>query len=159
MAENLINKMGTKSVAGAALLMGLLLFGFRVGHALWPKAPARKLAETSVIGPAPFEGELGTMKLAPVASAAAAAAPGSSEKVSSPAKENVSATSAAPVMKPVIKLEPAAKKMRKTVVPASLPPPQVQIAGVSSPPILPPVPLRWILKWITSSPRQSSPSG
>ena len=137
--NNFFTKVGTKPVVSAVFLVGLLLFSFRVGHALWPKAPARKVAHKNVMAPAPFEAEFATTKLAPVPSvASAAAAPESDEKISSSANENVAI---APAAKPVIKLEPVAKKARKAVVVAtSLPPPQVQIVSTSAPPILPPVP-------------------
>ena len=37
-AENLLQNMGKKSFAGALLLVGLLVFGLRISHVLWPHA-------------------------------------------------------------------------------------------------------------------------
>lgn len=51
-ARNLLQNMRKKSLAGALLLLGLLVFGFRMASVLWPHAaPPQNLASTAVAKP------------------------------------------------------------------------------------------------------------
>jgi serine/threonine protein kinase len=133
-AEKLINKVATRSVAGALFLIGILLFGFRVGHALWPKPPIGKPQGRSAVTPS-----LLTEEIATVASEPVSPVPQVKENVpSTPAREKLRSAAAA---QPVIKLGPATKKIKKVAVAASLPPPQVNnIVSTSLPPTLASVP-------------------
>ena len=132
-AEKVMNKVGTGSVAGALFLMGLLLFAFRVGHAVWPSAPVRKTRDKSFAVPLPLTEEPATLESMPIPPV-----PEVKENVpSTPAREKLR-SAVAP--KPVIKLGPASNKSKKAAVAASLPPPQVDIVATSLPPTLAPVP-------------------
>jgi serine/threonine-protein kinase len=58
-AEKLLDKMGKKYFAGTLFLVGLLLFGLRVGHVAWPKRPpARNRVGKAAAAPLPLAGEL-----------------------------------------------------------------------------------------------------
>ena len=53
-AQHLLVNMRKKSFAGALLLVGLLVFGFRIGDLLWPHAaPAQNLASATITKPLP----------------------------------------------------------------------------------------------------------
>jgi tRNA A-37 threonylcarbamoyl transferase component Bud32 len=53
-ARNLLENMRKKSLAGTLLLVGLLVFGFRMASVLWPHtAPPQNLAITTTIKPLP----------------------------------------------------------------------------------------------------------
>ncbi|MFZ0294681.1 MAG: serine/threonine-protein kinase [Candidatus Sulfotelmatobacter sp.] len=73
-AEKLLSKMGRTSIVGAVFLAGLLLFGLRLDHALWPKTPTRELSAKSVDAPSVLIGQVATQSPAP-----ATLAPGASE--------------------------------------------------------------------------------
>ncbi len=48
LADKLLSKMGRTSIVGAVFLAGLLLFGLRLNHVLWPKIPTEQLSDKSV---------------------------------------------------------------------------------------------------------------
>ena len=111
--ENLLDKMRKKSFAGTLLLVGLLVFGLRVGHFVWPQeSPRRNLAERRTAEPLPFGGEVAPLKTAmtpptaPTANAVASVA-----------------TTPTPVVKKVPKPVPAGRTY----------PPPVKVARASSP--------------------------
>jgi serine/threonine-protein kinase len=132
-AEKILSHVGTRSVAGALFLVGVLLFAFRIGHALWPKPPIGKPQERSAVTPS-----LLTEEIATVASEPIQPVPEVKENVPSPvARER---QRPAPAASAVIKLGPATKRTKKTAVAASLPPPQLNIVSTSLPLTLAPVP-------------------
>jgi len=62
-AENLLENMRKKSLAGALLLVGLLVFGFRMADLLWPHAaPLQNLASTAATKPLPGAKEVAAVK-------------------------------------------------------------------------------------------------
>lgn len=72
LAEKLLNKMGRTSIIGAVFLVGLLLFGLRLDHVLWPNIPARRLSEKTVEAPSLLTGQIATQNLPPPAVAPSA---------------------------------------------------------------------------------------
>jgi serine/threonine protein kinase len=62
-AHKLLEKMRNKSLAGALLLVGLLVFGSQMGRLVWPqKPPARNRARASAAEPMPLTGEVTPVK-------------------------------------------------------------------------------------------------
>jgi serine/threonine protein kinase len=75
--ENLLGNMRRKSFAGALLLIGLLAFGLRVRHFVWPqRVPPRDLTGTIAAEPLPRAGAVAPVqaKATPTAPAASAVA-------------------------------------------------------------------------------------
>ena len=61
--EQLLPKMGKKSLAGALLLAGVVAFGLQARHFIWPqKAPVHNLARNAAVQPLPFAGESASVK-------------------------------------------------------------------------------------------------
>ncbi len=64
-AENLLENMRKKSFAGALFLVGLLVFGFRMTHLLWPPAaPPQNLARNTAAQATPRAQEIAPVKTA-----------------------------------------------------------------------------------------------
>jgi serine/threonine protein kinase len=62
-AHKLLEKMRNKSLPGALLLVGLLVFGSQMGRLVWPqKPPARNRARASAAEPMPLTGEVTPVK-------------------------------------------------------------------------------------------------
>jgi serine/threonine protein kinase len=77
-AAKLVDKMRKKSFAAVLLLAGLLVFGLRLGHVVWPKnVPPQNLAGAAKTTAPPMAGENATFKtgMAPSASGGASDAP------------------------------------------------------------------------------------
>ncbi len=65
-AQHLLVNMRKKSFAGALLLVGLLVFGFRIGNLLWPHAaPPQNLASATIPKPLPRAVEVAPVKAGP----------------------------------------------------------------------------------------------
>src|SRR5271155_2664611 len=68
--EKLADRMRSKSLAAAFLLFGLLLFGLRLHHLVWPQpSPPRTQAGTRIAEPLPVAGEIATVGMQSPASA------------------------------------------------------------------------------------------
>jgi serine/threonine-protein kinase len=107
--EHVLEKMRKTSFAGALLLVGLLVFGLRIGHLIWPPGvPPGNLAGTGTVEPRPLAGQAVPVNTAP--------APPSANAVSSAAK--------APT--------PIVRKLPKPLLSARTYPPPVKVARASS---------------------------
>ena len=96
LAEKLLKKMGRTSVVGAVFLAGLLLFGVRLDHVLWPNATIRTMQEKSVSA-TPAVGEGATVKSASAADAPAVGENVASAPVPDPATKSATDVSAGKV--------------------------------------------------------------
>jgi tRNA A-37 threonylcarbamoyl transferase component Bud32 len=75
-AEKLMEKMRSKSFAGALLLAGLLLFGLQVGRFIWPqKVTSQVVAVSGKAAPMPFAEEVAPVKASSTATASLPPAP------------------------------------------------------------------------------------
>ena len=114
--EKLLEKMWKKSFAGALLLIGLLVFGLRVGHFFWPKGvPPRDLTGTRPAASLPFAREVAPIKAAATPTAPAASA----------------------VTTVVTSPRPIVKKLPKPLHANGTRPPPEKVAGASSPTVFP----------------------
>jgi len=103
-AGKLVDTMRKKSFATVLLLVGLLVFGFRLGHVVWPKkAPPRNLAGATTTTALPIAGEIATFKTgtAPSASSGTSDAPAAarvSRKGAKSARANTGRTGSIPAL-------------------------------------------------------------
>ena len=119
-AEGLLDKKGTKYFAAALFLVGLLLFGFRVSHAVWHKqGPAENSRAKDVAAPMPLFGEATTVKNSPDLPAAASSTNVPSVAPSAAVAKKV--RNAARVSAPAAAQKKPAKQTSEAITTAAIP--------------------------------------